>query len=237
MNPATSIRNPGIGIAIFVKTPGVSPIKTRLAATIGREAAEAFHCLAATAVAEVATDPRLTLAGVKTYWAVAENEALDAPMWRDLPRIAQGEGDLGARMRRVYDTMRAEHGAALLLGADAPQLQTEDLLAACAALRAHDYALGPSADGGFWTFGGRIAASDAAWTRTPWSQSDTHARFVAALHGEIAALRALRDVDAIEDLLALRPTLEALTEPTPAQRALVEWLSGLRLGDFSRRLI
>jgi uncharacterized protein len=222
-----------VGIAIFVKTPGISPIKTRLAATIGQAAAEAFHRLAATAVAEVATDPRLADAGVNTYWAVAEDDALDAAIWRDLPRIAQGDGDLGARMRRVYDTMRTEHGAALLLGADAPQLRADDLLAACAALATHDYVLGSSADGGFWTFGGRVAASDAAWTRTPWSQSDTHARFVAALRGDIATLRTLRDVDTIEDLRALQPALRALPEPTPAQRALGDWLSGLSLGDTS----
>jgi uncharacterized protein len=222
-----------VGIAIFVKTPGFSPIKTRLAATIGQTAAEAFHRLAAQSVADVATDPRLARAGASTYWAVAEDEALDAAMWRDLPRIAQGEGDLGARMRRVYEAMRAEHGAALLLGADTPQLQAEDLLAACAALHTHDYALGPSADGGFWTFAGRIAANDAAWTRTPWSQSDTHARFASALNGEIAALRTLRDVDTIEDLRALRLTMKTSPDPTPAQRTLSEWLNGLRLSDTS----
>jgi rSAM/selenodomain-associated transferase 1 len=222
-----------IGIAIFVKTPGVSPIKTRLAATIGQAAAEAFHRLAAAAVAEVATDPRLAHTGVNTYWAVAEDDALDAAIWNDLPRIAQGDGDLGARMHRVYDTMRAEHGAALLLGADAPQLQAEDLLTACAALREHDYVLGPSADGGFWTFGGRVAASDAAWTRTPWSQSDTHARFIAELRGDIATVRTLRDVDTVDDLRALQPALRALPAATPAQRALGEWLDGLRLSDTS----
>ncbi len=222
-----------IGVAIFVKTPGVSPIKTRLAATIGQTTAEVFHRLAAMSVAEVATDPRLQDASVTTYWAVAEDEALDAAIWCDLPRIAQGDGDLGARMRRVYEQLRAKHGTALLLGADAPQLQAEDLLAACAALRTHDYVLGPSADGGFWTFGGRVAASDAAWTRTPWSQSDTSARFVAQLRGDIAALRMLRDVDTLDDLRALQPALRALPAATPAQRALGEWLDGLRLSDTS----
>jgi uncharacterized protein len=227
------IDHASIGIAIFVKTPGVSPIKTRLAATIGQTAAEAFHRLAAMAVAEVAADPRLAHAGVNTYWAVAEDDALDAAIWRDLPRIAQGEGDLGVRMGRVYEQLRAKHGTALLLGADAPQLQAEDLLAARAALRAHDYVLGPSADGGFWTFGGRVAANDAAWTRTPWSQSDTHTRFAASLCGDIATLRTLRDVDTVEDLRALRPALRAVPAPTPAQRALGDWLGGLRLGEIS----
>jgi hypothetical protein len=43
-----------VGIAIFVKTPGHSPLKTRLAAGIGIDAAREFHMLAAQAVAAVA---------------------------------------------------------------------------------------------------------------------------------------------------------------------------------------
>lgn len=213
-----------VAIAIFVKTPGFSPIKTRLAATIGREAAEAFHRLAAYAVAEVASDPRLAGMGATAVWAVAESDAMDAPLWRGLPRIAQGEGDLGVRMRRVYDTLRAEYGAALLLGADAPQIRADDLIMACASFAANEYALGPSEDGGFWAFGGKIAAADTAWLGTPWSRSDTRARFVATLRGDIAGLRTLRDVDAMDDLRALRVALKTLPAPTPSQSALVAWL-------------
>jgi glycosyltransferase A (GT-A) superfamily protein (DUF2064 family) len=43
-----------VGIAILVKTPGHSPLKTRLAADIGPDAAQQFHMLAAHAVAAVA---------------------------------------------------------------------------------------------------------------------------------------------------------------------------------------
>ncbi len=37
-------------IAIFVKTPGLSPVKTRLAATIGEEKAKEFYLLSLKAV-------------------------------------------------------------------------------------------------------------------------------------------------------------------------------------------
>lgn len=213
-----------VAIAIFVKTPGFSPIKTRLAATIGREAAEDFHRLAANAVAEVASDPSLARTGATALWAVAEPDAMEAPPWRGLPRIAQGEGDLGVRMRRVYDTLRARHDAVLLLGADTPQIRVDDLRMACASFATHDHALGPSEDGGFWAFGGKRAVADDAWRRTPWSRADTRARFAAALCGDIAELRMLRDVDALDDLRALRTALKALPSPTPSQRALDAWL-------------
>jgi uncharacterized protein len=234
-----------VGIAIFVKTPGVSPIKTRLGAAIGPEAAERFHCLAASCVAEAALEAARHLADAETqakqsspqsttksratdaqaYWAVAESEAMDAPIWSALPRIAQGDGTLGERMRRVYDMLRTRHDAAILIGADAPQLRSDDLLAACAQLRIHDAVLGPSEDGGFWLLGGRIAIADTAWTCTPWSQADTFARFAAAAGIDApAALPRLRDVDTLEDLRALTPTLTTIVSPTPAQDALMRWL-------------
>jgi hypothetical protein len=40
-------------IAIFVKTPGVSPVKTRLAANLGQENAEAFHLASSRAVESI----------------------------------------------------------------------------------------------------------------------------------------------------------------------------------------
>jgi rSAM/selenodomain-associated transferase 1 len=218
------------GLAIFVKTPGHSPLKTRLAQAIGRDAAEDFHRLAAAAVADVVIRAQASMPGLVAYWAVAEADALDAPIWQDLPRIAQGDGDLGARMRSVCEILRTRHGRALLIGADAPQLRADDLLAACMALDTHDHAIGPSEDGGFWLFGTRIAVPEHAWLDTPWSQSDTAMRFLAALgDASVATLRRLCDVDTVDDLAALAEALRTLSAPTPRQVALARWLHDLRI--------
>ena len=219
-----------VGLAIFVKTPGYSPLKTRLAETIGQDAAEAFHRHAAAAVADVVVQAQAAMPTLIAYWAVAEADALDAPIWRDLPRIAQGEGDLGARMQHVYDVLRDRHGRAVLLGADAPQLCVDDLIAARAALDVHDSVIGPSEDGGFWLFGTRTAVPDVAWRDTPWSQADTAMRFLDALgDSPVATLRRLCDVDTADDLAALREALHALSAPTPKQAALTLWLCDLSI--------
>lgn len=214
-----------IGLAIFVKTPGHSALKTRLANDAGRESAETFHRLAAMAVAAVARGARARLPGFSPYWAVAEDAALDDPIWDGLPRLTQGDGDLGARMRRVTEQLCDAHGAAMLLGADAPQLRVDDLVDAVRALDGNEHVIGPSVDGGFWLFGTRTQVPASAWATTPWSSYDTAERFIAALGKQrIARLRALRDADTVADLPPLLVALDALTEPLPEQRQLADWL-------------
>lgn len=218
-----------LGLAILVKTPGLSPLKTRLASAIGIEPAEHFHALAAAAVAAVASRAQRDLQALVPHWAVAEVDALDHPTWHALPTMSQGEGDLGARMGRVTDSLLSRFDAALLLGADAPQIEPGDLTAAAHALATHRHVIGPSADGGFWLFATRGDVPATAWSATPWSQADTAERFCQAFgpnpgDASIARLRTLRDADSADDLPPLMAALDALRDPLPEQRQLADWL-------------
>lgn len=213
-------------LAIFVKTPGHSPIKTRLAALIGARAAIEFHRLSAGAVAEVVQSAG---AGLQPYWAVAERAALDDPLWRDLPQLWQGDGGLGERLHRVYATLLARHERVLLVGADAPQLTRDLLLQACDALTdpATPWVIGEARDGGFWMFGGRVPIAREAWCGVRYSCPDTARQLCESLDppGTIAALPTLTDVDEAADLDALGDTLAALPSPLPAQCELRHWLA------------
>lgn len=214
-------------IAIFVKTPGHSPVKTRLAATTGRGFAEAWHGRAAAAVAAVVRDAG-EHGGITPYWAVAERAALAGGGWSGFAGIAQGDGTLGARMAHVHRTLTERHGFAILLGADAPQLRTSEVLDAIAWLsdsRAR-LALGPARDGGFWLFGGNRVVPEAVWTTVTYSRADTCDAFRAALadHGEWRQGAVLTDLDRGEDLPAVLAELAALPAPLPEQAALTEWL-------------
>ena len=143
-------------IAVFVKTPGLSPVKTRLAAKLGREAAEAFHLAAAQSVSSVVQELS-SLTDIQSYYAVAEQAALNHSHWQDLPCLWQGDGGLGERMAHIYQTLLAEHDFVILVGADIPQMTTAELLIASSWLPHADQArliFAPSIDGGFWAFGG-----------------------------------------------------------------------------------
>jgi len=215
------------GLAIFVKTPGHSPVKTRLAADCGRTRAEAWYLHAASAVASVAW-VAAEAHDLMPYWAVAEPAAIDRGAWRDLPVLAQGEGGLGERMARVHATLVAKHGAGVLIGADAPQLSARMLSEAVAWLRQSGprLSLGPARDGGFWLFGANIAPPLEAWQRVRYSVPETARELRAAMTdcGCWQTLPELTDVDRGSDLAAALQELEQLRVREPEQQHLIEWM-------------
>lgn len=218
------------GVAIFVKTPSLSPVKTRLWPGIGRRRAEALYLSSAQAVASVAMQAR-DRGAIEPHWAVAEDIALPADAWIDLPQLPQGSGSLGERMARVYAQLRRTHHAAILIGADAPQLTAHALQRAAVWLSGVEsrLAIGRAADGGFWLFGGNASLDGEAWTRVGYSAADTAAQFMRAMHdsGTWLELETLHDLDTADDIPHVRTGLAALAAPTPAQVRLLGELEAL----------
>ncbi|MEP6510090.1 MAG: TIGR04282 family arsenosugar biosynthesis glycosyltransferase [Dokdonella sp.] len=212
-------------LAIFVKTPALSPVKTRLAATLGSAEATRFYMLAAAATAAVvrACQPALI-----PYWAVAETRSQTDTTWQGFAHLWQGEGDLGARMHHVYAELLAQHDRVLLIGADSPQLTPILLKRAVTALEDENapFVLGDAADGGFWLFGGRLPIPRRVWIGVRYSQADTSAQLRSALaaFGGVATLPELTDVDHGTDLAHLLEALGALSNLLPEQRELAAWL-------------
>lgn len=221
------------GLAIFVKTPGQSPVKTRLARHLGRLKAEAFHLAAAEAVASVAVRAG-PAAGFSACWAVAEREAMAGNAWKDLPCLFQGPGTLGERMDTVYRQLRRHGGFAILVGADAPQLREETLAQAGRWLDAVEprLVIGRARDGGFWLFGGNVALPPEAWLQPTYSTATTAHEFIHAMspYGQWLELDRLSDVDRVEDLAVACRELQALSSPTVEQQRLLDWLRDAKRG-------
>jgi hypothetical protein len=221
------------GLALFVKTPGRSPVKSRLWPAIGREAAEALYLDCAAAVGEIASSLERDQY-LHPYWAVAEaggDHAAPSDPWQALPVMAQGEGGLGERMAHVYDALRARHGAALLIGSDLPQLSGQALAEAVDALvrGEADLVLGPSADGGFWLVGGRVDLPRSAWTAPRYSTATARSDFLAALPLALRVhlLDAAHDLDEPGDLAVVAAALAALPRRTQAQERVSRRLDAL----------
>ena len=215
------------GLAIFVKTPGSSPLKTRLAAGLGIYS-EHWYLLAVDAVKSIALEAR-DKTGISVYWAVAEHDAMQNMLWQSLPRLMQSDNaqaGLGERMGRVMRMLIRQHGYGILLGADAPQICDADIQAASVFLDHENprLVLGPAHDGGFWCVGSNQIFPVTLWQSVMYSQPNTYADFVAAFSpfAETLILRTLSDVDEVTDLALCQRELEALDNATPEQRALLE---------------
>ncbi len=190
-------------IAIFVKTPGASPVKSRLAADIGIEKAEEFFKLSLKATeAAVIEAIKKSDGKIEAYWAVAEKDQLTNPLWNSFKTIPQGSGELGERLATIYSKLQKRHKKVFLIGADLPHLDYKTLLRAFYKLTSSsEYVLGETEDGGFYLFGGRRIIERAIWNSIPYSSDQTSAALINKLgKGNFLFLEPNFDIDYKVDL-------------------------------------
>jgi uncharacterized protein len=210
-----------VALAIFVKTPGFSKVKTRLGQGIGQQAAEKFHELSCGAVKSV-------VQRAVPYWAVAEKLAVKHPLWRDFPTLEQGSGELGDRLSKVYDELMERYPAVIFIGGDSPMIRPEDLLSALRAVKQGDrFVMGLTEDGGFWLFAGSKPVPRKVWTDVTYSDWETGAQLQRGLT-PIAPVRPIEthfDIDQREDLARLKRLFASRKDLLPEQIVLSKWLN------------
>jgi len=210
-------------IAIFVKTPGLSPLKTRLAATLGRHTAETIYRLCVSAVEQTVKS-----VDVAPYWAVAEQKGLSDPLWQGLASLYTGPGGLGQCQHHIYQTLLQRYQQVLLIGTDSPQLSVNRLREAIEALQSHPFVVGPALDGGYYLFAGRQSLKRECWNKVPYSRADTGEKLLSSLPAKAALLTPMTDLDRESDLPQLRRELVALQKQgeglSRPQQQILNWL-------------
>jgi len=185
-------------LVVMAKAPVCGAAKTRLAASIGHVAATAlYRQLTARLLRSVRRDPRWSLA-----LAITPPAALSSAhtCWSGaFLRLAQGTGDLGQRMQRLFD--RFGQGPLLLVGSDAPGITSKRIAAAFRLLRASDAVFGPAEDGGYWLVGlRRRPRTPQIFERVRWSSEHTLDDTLLNMKGLRVALAAtLYDIDGAKD--------------------------------------
>jgi rSAM/selenodomain-associated transferase 1 len=189
-------------IVIFAKAPVPGRVKTRLIPALGAvgAAALAARMLERTIDEAVASGLEVELCGEP-----------DPETWysgRPLQLSAQGDGDLGERLHRTAERVRAG-GPVLLIGADCPALDSHRLRGAAQALEHHDAVLHPAEDGGYVLLGLRrfdaTLFGGIAWS-TDAVAGETLAR-IGALGWSVDVRATLADVDEPRDLHLVMPDL------------------------------
>ncbi|MDD9932629.1 MAG: TIGR04282 family arsenosugar biosynthesis glycosyltransferase [Myxococcales bacterium] len=207
-------------LSIFARPVVAGVTKTRLSPVLGPEgSATLYRAFVADTLATVGGLPELA----PTLWVAGDPEHATLGAY-GLPREAQPELDLGARIRRALEHGLSRHRCALACGTDAPTLPASHLRRAARALEHAEVVLGPSADGGYYLIGLRrpAGALPDLFSRVRWSTRHTLADTLAltACAGlSVAMLPPWYDVDEPADLELLRMHLALDPGVAPATRA------------------
>jgi hypothetical protein len=200
---------PAIGVGLMCKPPRPGASKTRLAATLGLEAAallaRAFLNDTAAMLSQACSAHKLIK---KAYFRPADAaDEIAAIIGSDWPLAFCDSGDLGASMREALeDLLRLAPAGAILIGSDLPTLPERHIAEAAACLRGGNErtaVIGPSADGGYYLIGIKGAAAAPLLEPMAWSTPDVLAETRRRAHRNgmtLIEIGAWYDIDEAEDL-------------------------------------
>lgn len=192
-------------VLVLAKAPVPGLAKTRLIPALGAAGAAALAARMLQHTLDEALGSRLGPVTLCAAPDAAHPAFADVARGRPVALADQGEGDLGARMRRAFERALSAHAGALLIGTDAPALDAAVLRAAQAALAHHDAVIGPAHDGGYVLIGLR-RAEPRLFADLPWSTPQVLARTRERLRDaglRWAELPPLHDIDEPADLVHL----------------------------------
>lgn len=185
-------------LIVFVKNAILGTAKTRLAKTIGNEAAfEVYkHLMQITehATAEVHN------CDVHIYFSSEK----DGARWTNYPQFVQQGNDLGERMSDAFRRGFQEGYSHIVgVGSDLPDLTSSIIEKGLQKLTENDAVFGPAEDGGYYLIGMR-SMIDCIFEDKPWSTEGLLDITLTDLkeHGySVGLIETLNDVDTEEDLM------------------------------------
>ena len=206
-------------VLIFVKNPEPGRVKTRLAATLGAErAAEIYRRLVAEVFARLPDDAQ----AIACFDPPERREEIE--QWLDgiaagkaMHFLPQAAGDLGARLAHAFEEAFARgYQRVAAIGTDCIEIDAAHFTEAWTALDAHDIAIGPSTDGGYYLIA-LTAPRVPLFQQIPWSTERVFAETLARAASENLRVHLLpirHDVDTEEDWRRAEQRLNS-PRPTP----------------------
>lgn len=190
-------------LLIFVKKPEAGKVKTRLAATVGKQKAlEIYQRLL-----QHTHDITQPLQCNKAVYYAPEIQRGD--LWEEakFQKAQQTAGDLGEKMLQAFKAGFANnHQRICIIGSDCYQLTTAIIERAFDLLNHHDVVLGPSKDGGYYLLG-MTQLHEMLFHEKQWSTSSVCNSTISDIKKanlSYALLPELIDVDQEEDLITMQ---------------------------------
>ncbi len=207
-------------LVLLAKRPRAGRAKRRLAASMGREKAQAISqaFLLDTIALMVRVTSRRVIAfappSAAIWFARLDGGAMLVP---------QPRASFGTRLRAALAAGLAQGGRAVVIGMDSPTLPPETVRRAFRVLDRADCVLGPARDGGYYLIGARGALPPTLFHAMPWSTSrvlpETLSRAQAA-SVRVALLPPWYDVDDAGSLARLRRDRRGLRHAVATRAAL-----------------
>ena len=149
-------------VIVFVKNILLGKVKTRLAETIGNQAAfEIYKELVEITEHEIS----FSVADTRVYFS---DEIISNKFENSKKYIQEGE-NLGIRMHNAFKQgFEDGYKKVVLIGSDLPDLKSTHISEAFTKLSVEDFVLGPAADGGYYLIGMR-KAHKFPFINKPWS--------------------------------------------------------------------
>lgn len=210
-------------IVLMLRLPVAGQVKTRLIPALGAEGACRLYRAMVEDLLEQVLASGLPL---QLMFTGGSAEQLPRSWRRAAQRLCPQQGaDLGARMAHALATGCETAAQVVLIGSDIPDMTTQTLHTAFAALQDHAVVLNPAVDGGYCLLGLNRGIDLAPLFRDmPWSTDQVLAitqHRLADLGHRVHLLPPLRDIDTPADLMAYRRA------PNPAAHRVNRVVAGL----------
>jgi rSAM/selenodomain-associated transferase 1 len=184
-------------LLIFTRNPKLGKCKTRLAATIGDQAALDIYMILLRHTAEITKDLNCS----KEVHYTEEPETND--LWDKLTytkRLQSGE-DLGERMYNAFKSgFQKGYKKIIIIGSDIYDLNSETIEEAFAELENSDYVIGPAADGGYYLLGMKSISKE-IFINKEWGTNSVLKDTLNNLRDKkVKLLQIKNDIDVYEDL-------------------------------------
>ncbi len=184
---------------VFARNPIEGRVKTRLAASIGKEKAFRVYKSLLAYTESVVKKVDATIEIWYSEFVVTED------IWSgsDVVKRVQPAGNLGEKMSQAFRSGFEEgYHKIIIIGSDCHQLKATHIENAFQMLEDSDVVLGPSQDGGYYLLGMK-RWQPALFRDKPWSTSSLYQKTLATAASEnlsVSTLEILNDIDTIEDL-------------------------------------
>ncbi len=185
-------------LLIFTRNPERGKVKTRLAASVGDDAALEIYNFLLRHTRDITRELDVDKQ-VHYSETIRENDLWDS---EDFDKVLQSGVDLGERMKNAFEKgFRDGYDKIVIVGSDIYDLSTEDIRKAFHELKSSDIVIGEAQDGGYYLLG-MTQLHPKIFQNKNWGTNTVFADTVSDLEGlSVFYLSVRNDIDVFEDLL------------------------------------